>query len=97
MIFLKLWKIADNLPRPRDTAFRTLSAAKMPHFRHHFSPPPHHTHPPHIPIPREPDSARTSANSYSRLDTEKRAIFGDRWVTRDVPKIMENRGRSTAV
>ena len=55
----------------------------MPHFRHHFTP-----------SARRPLLFR-NLSVLIRDYLPKGAIFGDRWTTRDFPKISENRGQST--
>ena len=57
----------------------------MPHSRHHFSPPP---------------AGLFCSEIWPTIIRDylpKRVSSGDRWITRDFPAILENRGRSTAV
>ena len=70
-IFLYFLEIAGNPPLSGEALFRTLIASGNSPFWHRFSPP-----------PREHDSARNWANSYSRLPTKR--SFSE---TNGLPKI----------
>ena len=82
---LEFWKIVANLPRFGATLFRTLIKARNA--------------PRSAPFYSSPADMFCSEiwSGVIRDYLPKRAIFGDRWITRDFPQISENRGRSTKV
>ena len=81
-IFEKFWEILGNLSPSVETLFRTLIGGKNAPFPA-----------PLRPSSRGPDFYPKFGRSPSAISSKERGHFGDTWITRDFPKILEKSPR----